>query len=187
MEVCMNQSLAFGAELNADTFADFVKRLHHDCVGEGVNDHYTADALFIVQEKVIIQGIDKEYVDDWCVYHDERTWYSPVDYWKSLDKSDKADLNKICKESWGETFLKLNSLLQWDVLSGLDEHIVSGYAERWEYVCAHFTKDAAEAFIARKKHDYRDGLRVYVDSQYWAWEFNAIKNALINGKLVFKA
>ena len=182
----MDQSLAFGAELNADTFADFVKRLHHDCVGKGVSDHCTADALFIVQEKVIIQGIDKEYVDGWCVYHDERTWYSPVDYWKSLDKSEKADLNKICKESWGETFLKLNSLWQWDVLSGLDEHIVSGYAERWQYVCAHFTKDAAEAFIARKKHDHHE-LRVYVESQYWAWEFNAIKNALINGKLVFNA
>ncbi|MNN59485.1 hypothetical protein D3C81_1746030 [compost metagenome] len=49
---------------------------------------------------------------------------------------------------------------------------------------AHFTKDAAEAFIRRKKHDYRHGMRVYVESQYYAWEFNVIKNAILDGRLI---
>jgi hypothetical protein len=58
------------------------------------------------------------------------------------------------------------------------------YADRWEFVSAHFTKEAAEAFINRKKHDY-DKLRVYVDCQLYCWEFNAIINGLLDGKIVF--
>lgn len=79
----MNKSIATGAPLSKETFDDFVVRLRHDCVGDGVKRHYTADA-----------------------------------------------------------------------------------------------------FIKRKKHDY-DELRVYVDSQYWCWEFNAIKNAILSGKLKY--
>jgi hypothetical protein len=40
----MEKTLATGAELNADTWADFVARLKHDCEGDGVRRHYTADA-----------------------------------------------------------------------------------------------------------------------------------------------
>ena len=45
-------SLAVGAPLTQATFADFVERLRHDCVGDGVRDHWTADAFFVVQHKV---------------------------------------------------------------------------------------------------------------------------------------
>jgi hypothetical protein len=44
-------SLATGAKLTPETWADFVARLKHDCRSEGVSDHCTADAIFIVQAK----------------------------------------------------------------------------------------------------------------------------------------
>jgi hypothetical protein len=59
------------------------------------------------------------------------------------------------------------------------------YDDRWDYVCAHFTKEAAEAFIARKKHDH-DELRIYVDCQLYCWEYNAIIEGLLTGKIVFQ-
>lgn len=178
-------SLAVGATLTADTFNEFVSRLRNDCRGEGVREHCTADALFVVQSKAIVSGIDREFTDDWLVHYEEQTWYSPASYWKDLSRQDKAILNKKCVKSEAEKFLKLPTHTQWDVLEGLDDHTVTGYTERWDYVCAHFTKTAAEAFIKRKKHDYLE-LKVYVESQYWSWEFNAIKNALMDGTLVFK-
>jgi hypothetical protein len=182
----INNSLAKGAELNADTFADFLKRLHHDCVGQGVAEHGTADALFIVERKVIVSGLDRDYTDDLLVYHDEQTWFSPKEYWDDQDEEWQAKLDGLADEcDEGKIFLELGISDQWDILEELDDHTVTAYAERWDYVNSHFTKDAAEAFIARKKHDYRDGLRVYVESQYWAWEFNAIKKALLNGTLQF--
>lgn len=74
---------------------------------------------------------------------------------------------------------------QWYVLGELEDHTVTGWDDRWEYVNAHFTHAAAEAFIQRKKHDYQEGMRVYVESQYYAWEFNAIKEAILDGTLTY--
>jgi hypothetical protein len=82
-------------------------------------------------------------------------------------------------------FLALDRDEQLEILAELEDHQVVGWNETWEYVNAHFTKDAAEAFIRRKKHDYRKGMRVYVDCQYYAWEFNAIKEAILNGTLTY--
>lgn len=183
----MSESLATCAKLDEATFNDFIARLKHDCRYEGVRDHCTADALFIVEKKVIVSGIDKDYTDDWLVYYDESIWYSPLEFWKDLEHEVKIQLNKKCVEDEGAKFLKLAEHQQWLMIETLEEYNVVGYAERWEYVCAHFTKDAAEAFIKRKGHDYRDGLRVYVESQYWSWEFNAIKNALMDGTLIYQA
>ena len=73
----------------------------------------------------------------------------------------------------------------YSIVEQLSYHTITGWDERWEHVGTHFTKEAAEAFIARKKHDYSDGLRVYVEAQPYAWEFEAIKNAIMDGKLVF--
>ena len=57
--------------------------------------------------------------------------------------------------------------------------------ERWEFVCQHFTRDAADAFIKRKGHDYREGLRVYVDATSYSWELNTIKAAILDGRIGF--
>lgn len=176
-------SLATGSSLTKETWDDFVQRLHHDCVGKGVARHYTADAIFIVQARRLIFGIDKDYTDRLAVLLDDHHWFSPVDYWDDCDEDEQSSLDVLAREYDGRAFLELNESAQWSILEDLDDHTVVGWDERWEYVCANLTRDAADAFIARKKHDYRDGLRVYVDAQIYCWEFNAIKDAILAGRL----
>ena len=184
-------SLATGDALTSETWADFVKRLHHDCRGEGVNDHCTADAIFTVEAKRIVSGIDRDYSPELLVYCEDSTWYSPQEYWDAADEGTRETLNAKAVGEYdhreGVTFLGLGVHEQWDVLETLDEHHVVGYVERWDHINSHFTKDAAEAFIKRKKHDYPEGLRVYVDAQLYCWEFNSIKEAILSGRLTLTA
>ncbi|MCY1276892.1 hypothetical protein D9M68_276680 [compost metagenome] len=178
------KSLASGHKLDQQTFDDFVQRLRHDCVGAGVREHCTANALFIVQARRIVGGIDTDYTDQRVVLCEDREWFSPQEYWDDLDDEERAELNRKM-QVWSECqFMKADEDDQWHVLGELENHTVTGWSESWEYVSAHFTKDAAEAFIRRKKHDYRHGMRVYVESQYYAWEFNVIKNAILDGRLI---
>jgi hypothetical protein len=175
-------SLAKGMPLTEETWNDFVSRLRHDCVGKGVEDHYTADAIFIVQAKRRIFGIDPDFGGDKVVLYDESYWLSPEDYYNDLDDEGKEDLD--AKSIIG--FLELRDWQQWDLLAELEDHTVTGVIDEWEYVNAHLTKDSAEAFIARKKHDYRDGLRVCVEAQVYCWEYNTIKEAILSGRLVLQ-
>jgi hypothetical protein len=184
----MTTSLATGAKLDSVTWTDFVTRLRHDCQGEGVHDHCTADALFIVQARRIVSGFDTDYTDQLLVYCDDSSWYSPQEYWDDHDERVREKLNVLAHENAGTEllgFMEIPESDQWDILGDLEDHTVTGWHEQWEYVNSHFTKDAAEAFIRRKKHDYRDGIRVYVESQCYAWEFNAIKEAILAGRLVY--
>lgn len=180
------QTLATGAALTPESFNDFIQRLLHHCVGEGVNNHHTANALFIVQARRELAGIDRDYTDQWLVYCDDQTWHSPQAYWDDSDEESQAMLNAKAQEESEVDFLQLSESDQWEILGNLDDHTVTGWDEQWEYVNAHFTKEAAEAFIKRKAHDYRKGLRVYVEAQLYCWEFNAIKEALLSGQLVLK-
>lgn len=177
-------TLARGGELTADTWADFVARLRHDCVGAGVRDHCTADAIFIVEARRLIYGIDSDYTDNRVVTREDYEWFSPQEYWDDCDEDEQANLSEAAQESGGCDFLELSEDDQWELLAELEEHTVTGWDERWDYVNSHFTKDAAEAFIRRKKHDYPKGLRVYVDAQTYCWEYNAIKQAILDGRLV---
>lgn len=179
-------TLARGAPLTPDTWADFVTRLRYDCVGEGVHDHCTADAIFTVQSRKRIVGIDKELIDQWLVHCDDSEWESPQEYHADCDEEGAANLDVLSQEHHGLDFLQLKESDQWDVLECLPDHNVTGWDERWEHVNSHFTRAAAEAFIRRKKHDHY-ALRVYVDSQYYSWEFNAIKEAILSGRLTLTA
>lgn len=177
-------SIATGADLNQDTFNDFVQRLRHHVRGEGVEWHYTADALFTVQARNIIFGIDRDYTDKTAVAIEDSMYFSPQEYWDEHDGMHRK-LNQIAQELDGMPFLSLETYEQWDILDDLDDHTVSGWDERWDVVNVHFTKEAAEAFIKRKKHDYREGLRVYVEAQVYCWEFNAIIKGLMDGRIAF--
>jgi hypothetical protein len=179
-------SLATGSELTADTFGDFVQRLRHHVRGEGVDWHYTADALFTVQARRIIFGIDRDYSSKTAVYVDESMYFSPQEYWDE-NEGMRDRLDAAAREVDEMPFLSLEEYEQWDVLADLPEHTVSRWDDRWEYVNSHFTKEAAEAFIQRKKHDYRDGLRVYVEAQIYCWEFNEIIKGLLDGRITFTA
>ncbi|WP_421345971.1 hypothetical protein [Aeromonas veronii] len=176
-------SLAHGAPLSTESWADFVARLHHDCVGEGVRSHYTADAIFKVESRERIYGIDKDCTDKLAVIFEDSVWFSPQEYWDDLDEEGRAELNRVAQH-WSECdFLERDEDDQWDQLGDLDDHRVTGWDESWEYVCSHFTKDAAEAFIERKRHDYRKGIRVYVDAQTHCWEYNTIKEGILQGRI----
>ncbi|MTI12134.1 hypothetical protein [Sansalvadorimonas verongulae] len=178
-------TLANGADLNKETLADFVKRLHHDTKGEGVRDHCTADAIFIVQARRFIFGIDLDYDAKKVVIVEDSHWEFPADYWEDLDDEGQAELNALATEEKGFEcdFEDLDEGEQWDMLAEQEDHTVTGMSETWEYVNSHFTKAAAERFIKRKRHDYRDGIRVYVDAQTYCWEFNTIKEAFLSGAL----
>jgi hypothetical protein len=180
-------SLATGAKLDPSTWADFAQRLRYDCVGAGVRDHCTANAIFIVQAKRIIYGIDTDYSDNRVIIVscDEAEWFTVQEYWDDADGDMRDRLNALAQVKAEKDFLALDRDEQLEILAELEDHQVVGWDETWEYVNAHFTKDAAEAFIQRKKHDYRKGMRVYVDCQYYTWEFNAIKEAILNGTLTY--
>lgn len=179
------QTLAGGADLNETTWADFVQRLQHDCRGDGVRSHCTTDAIFLVQARKVTLGIDPQYTDKKAVIHEDRHWTSPQAYWDDLDDDERTQLDMAAEEDACQKFLELPEWLQWSVLENLDGHTVTGWDESWEYVCSHFTREAADAFILRKAHDYRHGLRVYVDAQLYCWEWNAVKEAIMDGRLAF--
>lgn len=180
----MTATLAKGAALTPETWADFVARLHHDCVGEGVRDHYTADAVFLVQKRTKVyctEGLDGEAFD---IYRpadgeacDAQEWYH------NLDGDDQERLDAECP---GIGFLAANMHDQMNALSEVHPNVdVHEFNWEWETVNQHFTKAAAEAFITRKKHDYRNGLRVSVDASTYSWELNTIKAAILSGQIGF--
>lgn len=181
------QSIAIGSPLTKETFDDFVTRLRYHCEGEGVSDHCTADALFVVQRLVYEDGIDAEYAEGTEIYLPDScsTWWSMDEFWKGQDKSDKARINHRARKLFETKFDGLAQYEQKEVLEELG-YIVSGWRSRWEGISYHFTKEAADAWIKRKSHDYRDGLRVYAEAQIYCWEFNTIKEAILAGRLVLK-
>lgn len=182
------RSIAGGAELDAVTWADFVERLRHDCEGEGVAKHFTADAIFEVQARRYVCGIDREYAAETVAVVDAESVYtSPADFYQNeLDDEGRARFDAAARDDHDvASFLDLDAYLQWDMIEDEDSVTVTGRSERWEHVCSHFTHAAAEAFIRRKKHDYRDGLRVYVNSSLYCWEFNTIKAAILGGQITF--
>lgn len=173
------QSLATGADLTPATFADFIERLRHDCEGDGVKDHYTACAIFIVQSKQLVSGIDREFCEDVVGYIEDSHYFSPDELFDDLHDLTQAELVVM-------GFREADQRTKWDLLEDEAEVTVTGYAWRWDYVSSHFTKDAADAYVRRKSHDHRHGLRVFVDAQVYCWEYEAIKKALIDGRLVLK-
>lgn len=180
----MSNSIATGGKLTPESFADFVERLKYHSRGEGVNDHCTADAIFIVQRKRLVSGIDTDYTDQLVIYCDGCKWFSIQEYWDDLDYDQQVELNKKSQDWCDKQFMKADDSDQWYLVGELEDHYVTGYQWEWEYVNSHFTREAAQAFIQRKKHDYSDGLRIYVDANIYCWEFNAIKEALMDGRLV---
>lgn len=177
-------TLAAGAALDSSTWTDFVERLRYHCNGAGVKQHHTAAAIFTVQTKRIDYGYEIDYAEGRVVCLEDRSWFSPEEYWEDLDDEERAEINLSLMADRKCEFLDLCEDDQWEYLAECDDHTVTGWNERWEIVSSHFTREAAEAFIRRKQHDYGE-MRVYVESQYYAWEFEAIKEAILNGTLAF--
>jgi hypothetical protein len=177
-------SLATGAALDASTWNDFVERLRYHCNGAGVKWHHTAAAIFTVQTKRIDYGYEIDYAEGRVVRLEDRSWFSPKEYWEDLDDEERAEIDQALMADRECSFMDLDEDDQWGYLAECDDHTVTGWNKRWEIVNSHFTRDAAEAFIRRKQHDYGE-MRVYVESQYYAWAFEAIKEAILDGKLTY--
>ena len=180
------KSLATGAPLDAETFADFKARLRYDRVGNGVNAHFTAKAVFDVQEKYLVVWLDGNDSEGNAVVFDGGVWTSPADYWNQAEEGARDELTEIAKtEFYGEAgFLFLDECDQWIALSKMKDHIVTHYKYEWRHVSSHMTNDAAKAFVGRKKHDYQE-LRVCVNSGYYSWEMNTLIDAFLDGSLGF--
>jgi len=176
----MSDSLAKGAPLTKATWDDFVKRLHHDIKGEGVREHYTADAVFLVQKRVW-HTVPEECSDILRIVTDG-TDETFEEFIEDLEPEQLAALDAEVDGSFTDS----DSYEQKEALGKLfpDSTLYHAY-EDWETVNQHFTKDAAEAFIARKKHDYREGLRVYVDCSCYSWELNTLKEAILSGQISY--
>lgn len=160
--------------ITRDFFNDFIERLKHHNTGAGLKDHCTSNPIFIVQCLRKINGIDLDY--------------DPLYYWTDEDREVELTDDELMEElaeyvNDGGEYEKFDPNYDRYVLCGnrvIYEKI--GYAENWEYVNAHFTRESAEAFIKRKSHDY-EKLRIYIDSQYWCPEFNIIVEGLLSGKI----
>jgi len=147
-------------ELTQETFDDFITRLKHHNQGQGVKDHCTANPIFIVQKRQRVYGFDPAYGTD-------SVWINAENDHEVADERTAKRLNAIDDDG--------RSTGNWEKVY---------YVDRWDYVCAHFTREAAAAFIKRKSHDY-DKLRIWVDAQIYCWEFNAIISGLLDGKITF--
>ncbi len=177
-------SLATGAKLTAETFSDFAERLKFHCNGQVVKWHHTAAALFTAQVKRVTYGYEQDYAEGRVILLEDSCWFTPNEYWNDLDDEERAELDAEVQELRGRGFLELDEDNQFDFLGERDDHTVTGWNSHWEVVSSHFTKEAAEAFIERKRHDYGE-LRVFVECQHYAWEFEAIKEAIISGRLQY--
>lgn len=174
-------SLAFGAELNQNTWDDFVKRLRHDTKGEGVKNHYTADAVFLVRTRVD-QVVPEDYGGEAQVFDGCEVSQSPQEFYESLEKEAQEDLDEECNGD----FLSSSDYYKSEALEKLYPDYSLIYVKKvWKTVNQHMTRDAAEAFIKRKKHDYPEGLYIYVDATTYSWEYNTIKEAILAGRIAF--
>jgi hypothetical protein len=157
---CGGYSKERSVELTKYTFENFISRLRYHHQGDGVKYHYTRDPLFIVQKRERIYGFDSDYVSDYV-------WINAEQDHAEADERTARRLDAL-DDDFRDTG-------QWEKIY---------YADRWEYVCSHLTKEGADAFIRRKGHDYKD-LRVYVECQIHCEEYNAIINGLLDGKIAF--
>ena len=172
-------------ELTKESFEEFMKRLQYHNKGEGVERHITADPIFNVQNKTRTYGLNSEYSDTWIILCPDREtdWDDVESLMEDIDEEGDK-FSKIleyadCQNK--EEFLEADEDLQIDALESCEYDQVF-YQEGWEYVSSHFTREAAEAFIERKGHDYRE-LRVYVDAQVYCWEWNMIVKGLLSGEI----
>lgn len=175
-------SIVTGAELDPKTFADFTQRLF---AAQNPANHGTSQPIFCVYAKEYIYGVDPDWHSgaEACVTDSSNeTTYTDFDaYYDSLSESDQSLLDQ---EATSCGFKGLCPKDQFEAI-GLAEVGYTTYRKQInnKWVSAHFTPEAAQAFIARKQHDYPYGLEVVVESSYHCYEFNAIRYAFLNSNL----
>lgn len=170
-------TLANGCELSKETFDDFVSRLNFDIKH---NNLCTADPVFDVQVWRTEWCVDKEFTDDVGVVCDDSVWFS-LDEWYEDERCESGNGSLAYSD---RKWYDLDAYEKEIVVESIEDHRVLGYKREWAHVNSHLTKDAAERFISRKKHDYGK-MRVFVSSAYWCWELKEIMEGLRDGRIVY--
>ena len=183
-------TLATGAEFNESTWNDFSERLKFHCRGKGVSDHYTRDAIFVVREKIHTYGYDEDYAHDTVLIVFDEEYETVEAFMEVCDEQCRVDILVAANDLYGvnSEFSTLSEFQKRDcVINSFDDARLVGRQTGYRTVNFHLTREAAEAFIDRKKHDYAPGaLGIWVECQMYCWEFNAIKDAIMDGRLVYK-
>ena len=176
-------SIATGAELNPKTFADFHQRLF---AAQNPATHGTSNPIFCVYTQEPIYGVNTDwYANAELVVFDEEnsTNYEDLNvFYESRSDEEKEEL-----DGGFQPFLSLFHCQQIELLESLNMPNICLtnciFTDKW--VSAHFTPEAAQAFIARKQHDYPYGLEMVVNSSYHCHEFNAIRYAFLTNNLYY--
>ena len=114
---------------------------------------YTADPIFIILETKKIFGMDPEYTDDFEWFDED----DPDFYFESADgRSD----DEMIEAGFIKTY----------------------YIEHDDFVCAHFTRKAADHYRENNSHRHRNPLKIYVDSMYRCREMIEIREHLMKGE-----
>jgi hypothetical protein len=182
----MTQSIIHCAPLTAETLAEFRTRLQHDCTGDGYAEHCTSSPVFVVKERRFQYDIELDYAEKKAIYFNDEYYHSIAEFMEVASDHTKELLDEVTYKALKVKFDQLEEDLQYDTLNLLSYIQIVGYVEHWNYLNVHFTQASADDFINRSRHNYPDGLKVFIESQQYCPEFNAIRNAILSGKLVIK-
>ena len=123
-------------------------------IGADDYKHGTRDPIFLVQQKRRVYGFDSAYTDE-SEWIDDNTG-EPVGEEKSKRLTALDNAGRPVPDKYRQVF----------------------YQDHWEYVQACFTREGAEAFIARQKHNLKE-TRIWVDSLFRNQEMIKIREYLI--------
>lgn len=139
------------------------------------NDHYTADPIFGVQQRIRHYGIEPEYTEDFVWLHG--------DEYSELSQSDAAVAEKYFrKHSRAPLFISDGIAYgPGHSIEDFEDHFAGfrrmGYRDMWEFVQPFFTKAGAERYIEENGHNLKHP-RVYVYSAFRNREWQAMRQHL---------
>ncbi|AGM46906.1 hypothetical protein AD45P2_00445 [Alteromonas phage vB_AmaP_AD45-P2] len=179
-----NKSITRGtsAALPSFDYAEFLKRLRYHNLGDGTDQHLTANPLFVVKEKVFDWGYDLDFTNKIAVINavTDHISYSLEQFAQDLTVEQRETLDSLTENE--VPFLQQSTNNQIDILQNSHRYKVTGYTERLEFVNCHFTREAAQQFIDLKRHNYGP-LTIAVTSQKDCAEFNSIIYAMLNNRI----
>ncbi len=126
----------------------------------------TAEPIFLVMEKERVYGFQSEYSDDYIWVE---SGYCDCEF-ESL-----KEVNEYLQESRNsdKVFVETEDQAEEE---GFEKVY---YLEKNRFKCSHFTRKAAELYIAQNSHNLRKPF-VYVGSMYGCYEMIAIREFLMN-------
>jgi hypothetical protein len=117
---------------------EFLREMAHELVTQ--DNAYTSMPIPTVQVQHLVTGIDTDYT--------ERIGWLDTDTGSLVDEDAAARLESKYQKDFTEP----------------DGYVRTGYQWEWRHLQTFITTKAAEAFIERNRHNYRDGTRTYIDS-----------------------